>query len=163
MRRTDRCRSRPSPFQRDVGGLFTFDGGLGKREPQGGTLEVGGPRSTVSPLLPLPLIPNPTPNAASGLPPPLIHTHPPLPSPGCPTTRTRTTPRAMTRRFYDSVEFNTTRRNLRQRSWVQTPTPALHAHPSLPSPGQPNPNDNAKELDKAIQRQGEDFDTGERA
>jgi hypothetical protein len=36
-------RSRPSPFQRDVGGLSSFDGGLGEGETSGGTQEVGGP------------------------------------------------------------------------------------------------------------------------
>jgi hypothetical protein len=36
--------TRPSPFQRDVGGLYLLDGGFGDGRTQGGTHEIGGPQ-----------------------------------------------------------------------------------------------------------------------
>ena len=41
-----RSRSRPYPFQRDVGGLLSLDGRMGEGDTQEGTKEVGGPTGT---------------------------------------------------------------------------------------------------------------------
>jgi len=41
-------RTSPSPFQRDVGGLFSLDKGFGEEDAQGETQEVGGPATSES-------------------------------------------------------------------------------------------------------------------
>jgi len=42
---SDPSRTRPSPLQRDVGGSWSIDGGVGDGEMRGGTQELGGPSS----------------------------------------------------------------------------------------------------------------------